>query len=261
MTENNQHYDHEHLKFLEMLWGEGYLSPGGVGEVREILKGFDVADKKVLDIGCGAGGITVDLIREFKAKFVLGIDVEKDPCIRSEALASKYGLGDKIEIQEVEPGPFPFGNEEFDIVFSKDSIVHIHDKEKLSGEVFRILKPGGFFLASDWLTSHDGDPSEDMKNYLKLEDLDFGMASPGRYEAALRSAGFINITLKNRNKWYAKEARRELADLSGAKRSDYESLTSKEYIKYSIDTWTAMIKVIDTGEHCPHHFNAQKPFD
>ena len=127
--------------------------------------------------------------------------------------------------------------------------------------MFRILKPGGFFIASDWLTSHDGEPSEDMKNYLKLEDLDFGMASPGRYEAALRSAGFININLKNRNKWYAKEARRELADLSGAKRSDYESLTSKEYIKYSIDTWTAMIKVIDTGEHCPHHFNAQKPFD
>ena len=59
MTENNQHYDHEHLKFLEMLWGEGYLSPGGVDEVREILKGFDVADKKVLDIGCGAGGYLV----------------------------------------------------------------------------------------------------------------------------------------------------------------------------------------------------------
>ena len=233
MAENNQHYDREHLKFLEMLWGEGYLSPGGVDEVREILKSFDLSGRKVLDIGCGAGGITVDLIREFKAKFVLGVDVEKDPCIRSEALASKYGLGDKIEIQEVEPGPFPFGNEEFDIVFSKDSIVHVHDKEKLSGEVFRILKPGGFFLASDWLTSHDGEPSEDMKNYLKLEDLDFGMASPSRYEAALNSAGFININLRNRNKWYAKEARRELADLSGAKRSNYENLTSKEYSLYN----------------------------
>ena len=100
-----------------------------------------------------------------------------------------------------------------------------------------------------------------MEHYLKLEDLDFGMASPERYEAALSSAGFIDINLRNRNRWYAKEARRELADLSGEKRSDYESLTSEEYIKYPIDTWSAMIKVIDTGEHCPHHFNAQKPFN
>ena len=49
MAENNQHYDREHLKFLEMLWGEGYLSPGGVGEVREILKGFDISDKSPSD--------------------------------------------------------------------------------------------------------------------------------------------------------------------------------------------------------------------
>jgi len=259
MSENNQHYDLAHLKFLEMLWGEGYLSPGGVDEVREILKGFSIAGKKVLDIGCGAGGITVALVKEFKARFVLGIDVEKGPCIRSEALASKHGLGERIKIQEVKPGPFPFGREEFDIVFSKDSIVHVHDKEKLSEEVFRVLKPGGFFLASDWLTSHDGEPSEDMKKYLKLEDLDFGMASPARYENALRAAGFVDIKLKSRNQWYAKQARMELSDLSGVKRSNYEKITSKEYIDYSIDTWKAMIKVIDTGEHCPHHFSAQKP--
>ena len=259
VEENNEHYDYNHLKFLEMLWGEGYLSPGGIDEVREILNGFDIAKKRVLDIGCGSGGITVDLVKEFQAGSVLGVDVEEAPCSRSRALAAKHRLQNKIEIMKITPGIFPFQDEEFDIVFSKDSIVHIHDKEQLAKEVFRILKPGGYFLASDWLTSHDTEPSDNMKAYLKLEDLDFGMASPKRYENALKVAGFININLKNRNYWYAKQARKELEDLSGVRRHDYEKLTSKEYIIYSIDTWRAMIKVIDTGEHCPHHFNAQKP--
>lgn len=259
MTENNQHYNLEHLKFLEMLWGEGYLSPGGLDEVSEILKGFDIKDQIILDIGCGSGGITVDLVKKFRAGFVLGIDVEDGPCERSKELVKKYNLEEKVEIQKVIPGALPFSENEFDIVFSKDSIVHVHDKEQLSAEVFRILKPGGFFLASDWLTSHDKEPSIDMKKYLKLEDLDFGMASPKKYQAALKVAGFANIKLKNRNKWYSVEARRELEDLSGKKRRDYEKLTSEEYIAYSIDTWKAMIKVIDTGEHCPHHFSAQKP--
>ena len=98
-----------------------------------------------------------------------------------------------------------------------------------------------------------------MKAYLKLEDLDFGMASPARYNRALEAAGFVNIKFKSRNHWYAKQARIELKDLSGVKRSDYEKLASRQYIDYSIETWKAMIKVIDTGEHSPHHFSAQKP--
>ena len=169
-----------------MLWGEGYLSPGGVDEVREILKGFDIAEKRILDIGCGSGGITIDLVREFKAGFVLGVDVEDATCSRSREIAAKYKLQNKIDIRKITPGIFPFQDEQFDIVFSKDSIVHIHDKEHLAFEVFRLLRPGGFFLASDWLTSHDSEPSDNMKAYLKLEDLDFGMASPIRYENALK---------------------------------------------------------------------------
>jgi SAM-dependent methyltransferase len=85
------------------------------------------------------------------------------------------------------------------------------DKHALAREVFRVLKPGGVFIASDWLTSHDGEPSAEMKEYLASEDLDFGMASPATYEAALQTAGFTSIVLTNRNPWYREQARRELA--------------------------------------------------
>ena len=80
--------------------GEGYLSPGGIDEVREILKDFDIAKKNILDIGCGSGGITIDLVKEFQAEFVLGVDVEDAPCLRSKALVAKYNLEDKIDIKK-----------------------------------------------------------------------------------------------------------------------------------------------------------------
>ena len=44
-------YDNAHIAFLEQMWGEGYLSPGGPEEVSRVLTGLDLTGKTVLDIG------------------------------------------------------------------------------------------------------------------------------------------------------------------------------------------------------------------
>ncbi len=125
--------------------------------------------------------------------------------------------------------------------------------------MFRVLKPCGWFAASDWLISHDDTPSPEMARYIALEDLDFAMASPARYAAALTAAGFASIKLTNRNPWYSRLARAELARFTGPERSALEEAHGKDLIADSVRTWSAMIGVLQTGEHCPHHLRAQKP--
>ncbi len=252
-------YDDVSIAFLEELWGDGYLSPGGPEEVARVLEGLDLSGKTVLDIGCGAGGITAALARDYGAARVVGIDVEAPVCESARRQAEKSGVADRVEIRLVEPGPFPFPDASFDVVFSKDSIIHIPDKAFLAGEAFRVLRPGGWFVASDWLISHDGAPSPEMADYIAKEALDFGMASPRRYRAALEGQGFTEITLTNRNPWYREVARKELALLEGAGRAKFEELFGAAEIARQIETWRAMVIVLDSGEHCPHHFRARKP--
>jgi len=258
MTEN-PHYGDRIISFLEAIWGEGFLSPGGPDEVAWVLEGLDLRGKRVLDIGCGSGGITALLAYGYGAGEVIGIDVEAPVCAAARAFAARKGVSGRVVIKQVEPGPLPFGDGTFEIVFSKDSIIHIADKESLAREVFRVLRPGGWFVASDWLTSKDGKPSAAMRYYLECEDLDFGMASPKRYEKALQAAGFRKIALENRNKWYRKQAARELQRLKGPERADFEKLTGKDEIARQIKIWTAMQPVLASGEHCPHHLRARKP--
>ena len=252
-------YDEHAITFLEALWGDGFLSPGGPEEVARVLDGIDLAGKSVLDIGCGAGGITAALARDYGAGEVVGIDVEEPVCEAARRQAAKSGVAERVRIERVTPGPFPFPDARFDIVFSKDSIIHIPDKAFLAGEAFRVLKPGGWFVASDWLIGHDGTPSPEMADYIAKEALDFGMASPGRYRAALESAGFIDVSLRNRNAWYREVARKELALLEGPGRARFEEICGVEEIARQIETWRAMVVVLDSGEHCPHHFRARKP--
>jgi len=261
MIEPPPYYDRSHIEFLEKLWGDGYLSPGGPDEVKRILGDVDLSKATVLDIGCGSGGITVSLVSDYGAQKVIGIDVETDVCQVASQRVKKLGLEKNIDIVRVKPGGFPYDDAFFDVVFSKDSIVHIEDKEQLAKEVFRVLKPGGHFLGSDWLRSNDDAPSTEMLHYLKLEDLGFEMASPNRYSHALTKAGFQDVFLSNRNRWYTQKAKQEVLDLSKIMRQEFEDISSKQYVDLTIKTWNAMITVLETGEHCPHHIKCKKPFN
>ena len=258
-TTHDEHYPLDSILFLEEMWGDGFLSPGGPEEVQRLLSGLDVAGRTVVDIGSGAGGITVLLADRYGAARVIGLDVEATVVAHARAKAKRAGLQERVEIRKVEPGPMPLPDAGVDIVFSKDSIVHIPDKEALAADAFRVLKSGGWFVASDWLISHDGEPSPEMAHYLAKEDLDFGMASPARYRRTLEEAGFVDVSLSNRNPWYRTVAREELARLEGAGRDAFLTVMDEAALNAQVETWRAMVIVLDSGEHCPHHFRGRKP--
>ncbi len=149
------HYPEEFIDRLQIVWGEGFLSPGGPDEVRAIVSGLDLAGKRVLDIGCGTGGPAVLLARDHQAN-VVAIDIEPQLLERAKRLASKAGVS--IDWRLVDPGALAFPANSFDVVFSKDALIHIPDKPALFAEILRVLKPGGVFAAAtgSWARAGSG---------------------------------------------------------------------------------------------------------
>jgi ubiquinone/menaquinone biosynthesis C-methylase UbiE len=258
-TVDGELYHQKLTALLEEVWGDGWLSPGGPEELRRLIDGISFAGRSVLDIGCGIGGLDVILVRDYGAGFITGIDVEEGVLAQARERIQRAGLADRIGVVRVAPGPLPFPPGCFDIVFSKDSIVHIPDKHALLSDVYRVLKPGGWFVASDWLIGHDGEPTARMKAYIASEGLDFGMASPKRYTHAMRQAGFVGIGLDSRNAWYRDMAKSELARLRGPIMEQAAARLGSDFIQHNVEIWSNMLPVLETGEHCPTHLRAQKP--
>lgn len=255
---DQDHYPPRLIAMLEAIWGEGFLSPGGPDEVARVIGTHDLTGKSVLDIGCGAGGIDIALVQTHGAGYVTGLDVE-DPVINhARGLVERAGLTSRIGLVKVAPGPLPFPPETFDVVFSKDSIIHIPDKHALMAEVFRVLKPGGWFLASDWLIGTE-DISPMMADYIAAEGLDFGMATAARYLDAMTEAGFTTKSATSRNAWYREKAREELARLKGDVGAKAAQIVGQDFVDQNIGIWSRMIPVLDSGEHCPTHLAARKP--
>lgn len=251
-------YGQKQIDFLELIWGEGFLSPGGTKEVDLVLEGLNLKGLNILDIGCGCGGAAFHLIREHGASSVVGIDIEPLVIKRASELAQNYHLTDKARFEVVTPGPLPFPDGQFDMVFSKDAFLHIPDKESLMADVARVLKPAGMIAASDWMRLDDGPLSDQLRDYIAAEGLDMHMCSLQRYQKALTAAGFDDINLKDRNAWYLDLARQELAGMTTSPLRDQiiDCIGEKE-ADNTAAIWRKMIGVLEIGEHRPGHFRAK----
>ena len=63
MTDSELLYDEQHISFLEDMWGDGFLSPGGADEAKLVVEGLDLRGKRILDIGSGSGAIGIMQIK------------------------------------------------------------------------------------------------------------------------------------------------------------------------------------------------------
>lgn len=257
MSDDIQYPDH-FIDRLHTVWGEGFLSPGGPAEVAEIVRGLDLSGKTVLDIGFGTGGPAVVLARDCGAGQVIGIDVEAQLKPQAEAFAARQGVGDRVAFRIVDPGPLPFADTGFDVVFSKDSIIHIADKSAMFSEVFRVLKPGGRLAVSDWLTSEDPEERALMEGD-SGSHLHFDMSTAREMEAMIRDAGFEDVSHRDRNAWYAEQCRQELKAWDGPLYAELVAKVGAELV----ETWAAVRRDLAHaaigGGLRPTHLFGRKP--
>lgn len=257
MNEHEDEYDEDFVHGLEWMWGEGFLSPGGPEEVRVLLNDVTMTEKSVLDIGCGLGGIDLLLVTEHQASHVTGIDIEKPLIARAQSLVKAKGLEDRIDIQWVVPGPLPFDDGTFDVVFSKDSLIHVEDKLSLYRDVHRVLKPGGQFVFSDWLRG-DGPDTPEWLNWLNIVGLSFNVFTLQQTLQTVSEAGFENVQGRDRNQWYQGEIQRELELASGDQYQKLVAAVGQAAAEKRVQVNRERRKCVDQGLLRPSHVIAYK---
>ena len=258
MSNKEIQYPDEFTNRLEILWGEGFLSPGGADEVKLIVKDVDLKNKSILDIGCGTGGAEIVLAGDFDIDKVTGIDVEPQLIARTEKLVNKKGLSAKVSLLLVEPGPLNFADDEFDIVFSKDSMIHIPDKDAIFDEILRVLKPGGVFAASDWLVGEKADSSPEWAMVRELSHLDFEISTAAETELAMQRAGFEQVSTLDRNAWYAMNSATEYMQLEGPLRQRILEVVEEEVYLHWMKVRRAFRDSAAVGALRPTHLRGYK---
>ena len=96
--------------------------------------------ERLLDIGCGAGALGLAVADRFGV--VYGLDVSSD----AVRLAQQVGV--HAQVFEAGAAPIPFADGTFDAVTAMSALQYVIELEFLLAECWRVLRPGGQFLAS-----------------------------------------------------------------------------------------------------------------
>jgi len=245
MAHENEYYDNM-VTMLELIWGEGYMAPGGRGNVAKLLQGTKPHGKRILDIGCGIGGPALEIASTFGAR-VTGIDLEAPLIERAISAAETRGLDERCDFQTVEIGPLPFPDESFDIVLSSGAITQTRDKTELLGEVVRILEPGGYLSCYEWMRS-DNDYSDDMIHWFKVEGLTYALEMLDDYGKRFSAAGFNDVVMADASDWYRAESQREYALIKGQLYERMVELLGQSDADHFVENWRVLAIVCESGE-------------
>ena len=210
----SNNYDAKNIATMEMIYGEGYLSAGGDGEIARIVGG-NLNGKAVLDVGCGLGGAVVTMARDLGADSVHGIDIDEVVLDRAGELVSRYGLESRVQLTLTEPGPLPLADAGFDLVHLTAVACHFDDLVPLFSEIHRVLVPGGVLVGRDWMKLNDSDEYRAWDDLLREKGLNFHFAAPDVFADAFDRAGFVDPVLEERTGDIAELSEQALERIAG----------------------------------------------
>ena len=115
--------------------------------------GLSLDGRRVLDVGCGDGIITLGLAQRTGAEKVLGLDLQPVDAVFLEQQARAHGVepgSPKLSFQLSEPECLPVADGSAQAIVTWSVFEHVRDAAGLLGEFHRVLDTDGLLYIQVW---------------------------------------------------------------------------------------------------------------
>ncbi len=170
------------LRGMDQLHGGGFAATEAMAALAGMTPGM-----RVLDAGSGLGGTSRYLAETYGLE-VEAVDLTPEFVEAAEELNRLCGLDRLIRTRVGSVTALPFGDEEFDLVWSHYVAMNVADKPALFAEAFRVLKPGGRFAFAMLAQGTNGPPHYPLP-WAREETYSF-LVTPEEALAGIGAAGF-----------------------------------------------------------------------
>jgi sterol 24-C-methyltransferase len=161
-------------------------------------------NSKVLDVGCGEGGVALYLARNYDLQ-VEGIDLLDFNIARARRATQNQQLDKTVNFRVASYQELPFKDNSFDAVYTVETLVHSPDYHRALLEFYRVLKPGGSLVLFEYSLKPNKQLSEEERRGIEMVKYVNEYASMPAFnefkwdnmQAIIAAAGFKNETEEN----------------------------------------------------------------
>ncbi len=125
-----------------MMRDKGWLETSDI-----IRAGIDKGS--VLEVGSGPDYLGLEWLKKTKGTRLTGMEISSNMIKVAQRNAGEYGLGPRVRYILGDAHKIPFGDNEFDGVFSCESLHEWAEPGLIFSEIYRVLKPNGKFFVGD----------------------------------------------------------------------------------------------------------------
>ncbi len=119
------------------------MHSGGIQATRDLMRRASLEQgMRVLDVGGGLGG-PARLLADEAGCIVTVLELSDELCEVGEMLTARVGLSDRVAFRHGSALDMPFGDGDFDLVWTQHATMNISEKDRLYREIHRVLRPGG----------------------------------------------------------------------------------------------------------------------
>ena len=180
----------------------------------------------IIDVGSGYGGSARWLAKKYGCH-VMCLNLSETQNIRNRLMNNEQDLADCIEVVDGNFEEIPSDDQQFDIAWSQDAILHSGRREKVLDEVNRVLKPGGEFIFTDPMQADDC-PEGVLGPVLNRIHLD-SLGSFAFYRQQARRLGWEEVAVIDHNRQLVNHYTRVRQELV-KRREELANKVSADYI-------------------------------
>lgn len=176
-----------------------------------VLSAVDLSELDVLEVGSGRGGGAAYVNRSLAPRSMTGVDISK----RAVAFSRRHHRGGGLRYLHGDAEDLPFDDDSFDVAVNIESSHCYGVMADFLGEVYRVLRPGGYLLWADirpaeHLDSLHADARRCGFKVLKQEDITDNVLTAMALQEETNRAGVERIAPR-----FARRAVSHFAGLQG----------------------------------------------